>query len=330
MSTELTTTISASLATYKNKHEKALAEFTETHGKLVYNLTQEEERKKARAARREVNSAIKALDDEHAEIKAPFLEATRTIDATRKAIKDKFLILSDGIGDQLKAHDSMIQEKLDHISIQADVDQGSVKQIQQVIEYVQSIEIDDSFCDKKPDAALLKEQSLQKLASLKKAAEDREELERLKKAEAERQAKEREERIAREAAEQAQKAAEEKAKAELARAEREKAEAIAAAERAAKQAEEEKARAAREAEERQAAAVKAEQDRIAREQKQAAEKAEAERKANEAKKAKQEHRAKIHKQAKESLMANGLDETVSIAIVELIRDGKIKNVTINY
>lgn len=330
MSTDLTTAIAGTLETYKSKHETELAKYEKSHGSLVFNMADEDERKKARKGRGEVNKAIKALDDEHKEIKAPFLEASRKIDSTRKDIKDRFLLVSDGIGDQLKAHDDAMELKLKELTDYVVYAPVNSENIQVAIDELTAIEIDDSFCDKKADAALAKETSLQSLRELKERAEKDEELERLKKEAAEREAKEREERIKREAAEQAQKAAEEKAKAESQRAEREKAEALAKAEAEKKAAAEESERKTREAEAKTKQAAADERARIEREQREAQEKAEAARKAEEAKKSKQQHRAKIHKAAKESLIKIGLSDTQATKVVEAIRDELIDNVAINY
>lgn len=321
MSTELTTSIAASLDAYKSTYEKKLEAFQKSHGGLVYDMAEEEQRKKARLDRREINAVVKSLDEEHDSIKAPFLEASKRIDATRKTIKDQFLELSNGIGDQLKAHEQAIQEKIDAISSAAEIDPAatSPEEIDAIIARVSGTEIDDSFFDKKADAALAKEKTLKTLEQFKTQISEREELERLRKEQEEREAKEREERMVREAEERARREAEEKAQAERQRQGEESRRRVEEAERQQKAAEERAEKAAQE-----------ERERIERERREAEEKAEAARKADEAKKARQEHRAKIHKQAKESFMENGLDETVSTAIVELIKDGKIKNVAINY
>lgn len=204
MSTDLTTTIAGTLTAYESKHETKLKQFEASHGKLVFNMALEDERKKARKDRGEVNKAIKELDDEHDEIKAPFLEASKLIDAKRKSIKDRFLIVADGIGDQLKAHEEAMNAKLLQFSQQFFVTpEHASKDVQAMIDECSAIAIDESFCDKQADAALEKEKALSTLRDLKQQKEKDEELARLQKAEAERQAKEREELIAKEAADKA-------------------------------------------------------------------------------------------------------------------------------
>jgi hypothetical protein len=327
-----------------NEFEAKLYEFKKRYDNVVYDLTDPNEEKKARSDRFAIAKVISALDAKHKEIKAPLKEKVDLIDGERKRIKDDLLDVQGKIKAQIEeheakiqAHKDMLQGKVDSIYTLAEFgefEKPTAEEYAQRLSQAKEVEIDDSYEELKAEAALAQVSVIKKLEALHadqaKHEAEQAELERLRKEAEARERADREERIRREAAEQAQKAAEEKAKAEAERVEREKREAAAAHERAIKQAEEARIKAEQEAKQAAERAAKEERERIEREQREAAAKAEAERKAEEAKKAKQEHRAKIHKQAKESFMANGLDETVSTAIVELIRDGKIKNVTINY
>ena len=77
-------------------------------------------------------------------------------------------------------------------------------------------------------------------------------------------------------------------------------------------------------------AVQDERERIEKERRDAGAKAEKEKIALDAKKAKQTHRAKIHKEAKTSLVKAGLSDDAATNIVTAIKDGLIKHVKIEY
>jgi len=179
---------------------------------------------------------------------------------------------------------------------------------------------DDLFNRKKE--IVRKEAEFARIEAEKKAKEEAERLAQ--------ERKEREERIAREAAERAKREAQEA----IERAEREKIAAIERAKIEAEQAEkrrieaerlakESQARAVREAEERERERLaKIERERLAKE---AAEKAEADRKAK-----LKSHRKKINADALACFEMNGIESDTARAIIDLIADGLIDHITINY
>lgn len=180
---------------------------------------------------------------------------------------------------------------------------------------------------------------LRELAQMK-AAQAKQEADRLEKERLDREAaaqKEREERIAKEAAERAEREAaqrikdaedrerKQKAAAEAAEQARIAAEAKAKrdAEEAAKQAEANRLKAIAEAEAR----VKAENDRKGLERI-AKEKAEKEAEARKA--ANKKHQAKVQLEAVTDFISAGYNQDTALHIVDLINNGRIKNISINY
>lgn len=94
----------------------------------------------------------------------------------------------------------------------------------------------------------------------------------------------------------------------------------------------EKSRGKREEEEKQTTerAAQAERDRIADEQAKVDAEAAQVKQAEDARKANQEHRAKIHGEAKQALIDNDIPEDMAGKIVTLIKDGFVKNIQVNY
>jgi len=318
--------IQAPIVEYKKSFENQLLDFEKKYKGIVFDMNDAEKRAEARKARTDINTKfIKPLDEAHKNIKEPILEATKLIDSTRKEIKDKAETLVKGITDQLKSYDDMIQKKLDSISSLSHIDsEKSSADITLIINSCQNIVIDDSFGEKKPDAALLKEQTLAELRLLHQKALDKEELLRLKKAEEERLRIQREENIRKEAEEKAALAAKFAAE----QAERDKIEAVkkAEAEAQAKIDAANKAQAA--AEQAAQDAAKRERERIEAAALQAKREAEEAAAIEEKKKANQAHRAKIHREAADSLTDNGVKDAEKI--ITLIKDGLIKHVSISY
>lgn len=327
-----------------NEFEAKLTEFKGRYEGVVYDLTDPAQDKQARSDRFAIAKVISALDDKHKELKAPLKIKTDLIDGERKRIKDQLLDVQGKIKSQIEEHEAKIQARKDALTarVQAiyalaefgEFEKPTAVQLAERLDRAKGTEIDDSFEELKAEAALAQVSTIKKLEALHadrlKYESEQAELDRLRKETEDRERADREERIRKEAEAKAQREAEEKAKREADRVEREKREAAEASERAIKAAEDARIKAEQDAKQAAEKAAKAERERIEREQREAAAKAEAERKADEAKKAKQEHRAKIHKQAKESLVAKGIDDATATKIVELIRDGEIKNVSITY
>ena len=195
-----------------------------------------------------------------------------------------------------------------------------------------AIPVDESYEEFQDKAETVKSEVRVKLTAirdrLKKSEDERAELERLRKEKEERERKEREERLAREAAEKARRDAEEKAKRE-AEAERQRVETERQKERdRIQQMEREKQEAEarhRKAIEDERRKAREEADRKEQERKDAEEKARAEA---EKKAANKRHRAKIMKEAQDSIDA--LSDRSTEGLVKAIAEGEIKHVTIQF
>ena len=346
--------MSTAIAEY-SEFEAKMAEFKKSYDNVVYDLSDPVQEKKAKSDRRTIGTVISALDKKHDEIKAPLKAQVDLIDGERKRIKDELLGVQDKIKSQIKAHDEaiwkhsvMLQGKVDEIvnlGVFGEFETPTADQILERIAQIEEIDVDASYETRKADATLAKVDTLKSLNALyekqKQYEEQQAELERLRKEKEERDRLAREEQIRKEAAEKAKREAEEaaeraaleaeqkaeKARQEAAEAARREQEAIQA--EADRKIAEAKAKAEREAQE--------ERDRLASaaaEEKRMAEikaKAKREREAAEAKKKEnQAHRAKIHKAAKASFVKEGFSEADATKIVELVRDGKIAHVVIEY
>ena len=309
-----------------DEFETKLQEFKERYDGVVYDLTNPTEEKQARSDRYAIGKIISALDEKHKEIKAPLKAKVDLIDGERKRIKDQLLEVQGKIKGQIETHEAkireheeMLQAKVNDIralSIFGEYENPDSSQITERLDKAKAVDIEDGFEDRKADAALAQTETVKllegRLSERLKYEKEQAELERLRKEKEERERTEREEQIRKEAAERARREAEEKAEKERLEAE---------------------AKAKREIEEAQAAAKRAaeeERKRIERERQEAETKAEEDRKKEEARKAKQQHRAKIHSEAKQSFIDNGLNQKDAEDIVTLIKDGKIKHISVNY
>jgi colicin import membrane protein len=276
----------------------------------------------------EQKAQIKLIDDDRIAVVKMFDTLRDEVLAPRDAWK--------------KAEDdrvSDLQKRVDEISLPCEFESSHF--IKSNIEYIKSIEIDDSFMEFKDKAKLAKFEKLESLGALLIQAEKQEaeqaELEKQRIAEQERLQREHEERIAQQAAEQARIDAEQKAKAEIEKAEREKKEAI---EREAKlkleaeqailrekQMKESAERAAKQAEIDKQKAIEAERLRI--EQQQKAE-AEHQSKLEEQRKANIEHMRQINNDVLSSLVKIGISEDQAKAIITMIAKNEVPHVSIKY
>lgn len=324
--------------------ESQMAEFKKKYDGVVYDLDDEKQEKQARSDRYAIGKVISKLDDAHKKIKEPLKIQVDLIDGERKRIKDELLDIQNKIKDQITAHEDkirehaeMLQDKVDRIVALGqfgEFENPTSTQLRERIAHLESIEVDDSYEIRKADAALAQIETNKLLNALydkqKQYEDEQAELERLRQEKEERDRKEREEQIRKEAAEKAKREAEEaaaKAKREAeekTRREREEAERKAKAEQERIQAEAD--RKVREAKEAAEKAAQVERDRIAAEEAEKKRLADIEAK----KKEKQAHRAKIHKAAKASFIKEGFSEEDATRIVELIKDGKINHVIIEY
>ena len=297
-----------------------MQEFKRQYDGVVYDLTIPDQEKKARSDRYTIGKVISALDERHKEIKAPLKEKVDLIDGERKRIKDELLDVQGKIKSQIDAHEAKIQAHKDTLTAKVEalrlvedlsLSAKSSSELEKMYRDLEEIQIDESYEDYKAEAESVREQSLVKLNALVLHAQNQEaqqaELDKLRKESEARAQADRDEKIRKEASERAQREAEEKSKREIETAQRKQYE----AEQAAKRAEQEA------------------RDKMEREQREASAKAEAERKSEEARKSKQKHRDKIEHEVIQSLIACGFEDHAE-KILSVLKDGKVKNVTINY
>ena len=336
MSEDLLTTAPAS----------ALAAFAEPNGldpfidavrKIVsefeHDLSTATGRKKTASLAAKVSSFKVSMDEMGKSLTEDWKQKSKVVDQVRKKMRDELDSLRDEARrplteweDKEKSRVANIKAKIEEISSLAYEVIGenlTVTALESRLFSGMDYAIDDSFEEFELEALEVRGATIDMLKSnlgkAKLAESQRIELERLR-AEAEARAKsDREESLRKEGELRAQREAEAKAEAEQAKAieeaERKELEAIRLSESNAK--------ALREAEERaRMAEINARR------------KAEAEARAIEEEKARREadaaHNKKIKRQAKESLIALGIDEKICIQIVLAIDAGKINNVTINY
>ena len=238
------------------------------------------------------------------------------------------------------------------------------------IEELKAIIVNESFeefelaATKAKDAALTQLEA--KFIVLQAQEREKAEAERIEAARLVNEQKEREEKIAKEAADKARKESEEKAKVEasekdrkakaaIEKAEREKLEAKLAtekAEREKKEAEENERRLKedhqkeldeaaaklrermdKEERDKREAAEQAEKDKeaaIEKEKQRQADEIKKDQEAEEKRQANKRHRNKIHKEAKASMLEHGISEEDATIFVTLVKDGRIKHITIDY
>lgn len=152
--------------------EFKLAEFKNKYDNMVYNLSDPVQEKAAKSDRLAIGKVIATLDKKHKEIKEPIKKQSDLIDGERKRIKDDLLAVQDKIKSQIKAHEDKIKahhemldnkvQKLVEMSVLR-ADQYNSVSVKSIIEALQEIEIDDSFENRKADAALAKMESLEAL-----------------------------------------------------------------------------------------------------------------------------------------------------------------------
>ena len=330
----------------------ALAAFAEPNGldpfidavrKIVnefeHDLSTATSRKKTASLAAKVSSFKVSMDDMGKSLTEDWKQKSKVVDNARKKMRDELDALRDEARrplteweDKEKSRVATIRAKIDsmrydHSSI---CDNTEVDRLELRIKFLEGSEIDDTFEEFKLEALEVRGATLDmlknNLGKAKIAEAQRLELERLR-AESEARAKaDREEALRKEGELRAKREAETKIKAEQAKAEAEKRKAIEEAERKeleARRLAEQQAKALRDAEDR-ARMAEINAKRKAIEEARAIEEEKARREANAA------HNKKIKRQAKESLIALGIDEKTCIQIVLAIDAGNIQNVTINY
>ncbi len=291
--------------------EEKLAEVREASN-FIPDVTTKEGYDKSKRVSLDVGKLLTALEKKRKEKKKYFLEGGKAVDSQAKEIAAQL--------EEMQLPHKEAYKELDNLRKQREADRKQaledrvayIRNLPEEMKDSHSSEIKAAYDSVRTDECLdyyeFTEQALKArnsstdaLAKLLdvtlKAEEDAIELDKLRKQAAEREQKEREDKIARDAAEKAER---EKAEA-IAQAEKEKS---AAAER------EEKARIDAENAKRLQAEAEAEEDR--------------KREANRA------YVGKVRKEAKESLIALGLDEAMAKKVVLAINSGDVNHISIKY
>lgn len=280
-------------------------------GKILTAIEKCRKEKKSYALElgRSIDSEAKAIVAELEQYQLPHKEAYKALDREKKEREQKRK-------DELEARVREIRELPEAMR---DSDSNGIKM---ALESLQVEQCEDfyEYTMQALEARKASQEALTKMFQDRlKHEKEQAELAQLRKEQAEREQKERDERIAREAAEKAKREAEEKAEAE-----RRTIEQKAENERKAKEAAELKLKQQQEQAEREKQeAIERERQRVADEE--AAIKAEAEAREKDRK-----HKAEIHDQAMDSLVAGGIDKDIAKQVVTLIAKKQVANVAINY
>jgi hypothetical protein len=320
---------------------KIVAEFTP-------DVTTAKGRKEIASMAHKVAQSKTYLDGIGKKLTDEYKEIPKKIDANRKRIRDELDALKDEVRRPLteweeaeKARVAQLQARIDGFAAVAAAVAKDSAELMGWIEYIQKIEIDETYQERQADAAIAKERALALLRgryeSTVKAEAEQAELARLREEQAKREAEERDRRIAEAAAEKARKDAEEAAARAAAEVERKAKEEREAAERrelelklAAEKAERERLEAIERAEREKQAAVEAERRkqeeaerlRLAEE---AREKAEAERRA-----ADLANREAIHRAIMDALTRHGIPNRHAADVVSLLATESVPFVTVEY
>lgn len=312
-------------------------------------LTTQKGRDRYASMAHQIAKSKTALEAVGKQLSAEQKEVPKKIDAERKRVWDTLESWQKEVrkplddwqaaeDKRIEGHNQAIERIHAHVS---DLDGLTAEDIAGRVAKVEAIELGESWQEFQADAALTKDTTLTKLRVALTARQQHEaelaEIARFNAEKAEREQKERDAEIARAAVEKAQRDADEAARLDReAAAKREQAliDQAAEAERLLKQAEAdrvafaEKAERDRvEAEQRQAAAVEqARLDEVARQEAAADEILRQER----LREADKEHKKTICLAAQKALMAGGIDEDVAKAVIILIHQRKIPNVSIAY
>ena len=331
-----------------NQFDSELAEFKNTYEGRVYDLADKKQEKQARSDKYAIGKVLSKLDKTHKELKEPIVKELNAkigiLDSERKRIKDDLKGIQDAIKGQIEKHEEAIrveaaelQERIDSIKNTSSF-AGELKvksgTIQARIDKLICLKIDDSFADRKGDAALAKDGALNELKSYlesvvdAEAAEKESEKVRIEQMKADAEAKAKADAKAA-IAEAEQRAKDAEAKLLMDASEKE-AKAIEEAETHKFKSQQAKERAERDAKQaviNQEAAVKA--AKLKAESEQAAkEKAEADAlKAREADKA---HKAEVNQKAIEALCNWGVNVMTAKNVIEIIAKNAVPNVKINY
>lgn len=334
--------------------EKAVAEFKP-------DISTDKGRKEVASFAHKIARSKTLLDSMGKELNAGLRLQIGAVDEERRKVRERLDDLKAKVRKPLTDWETAEEERkkailarISEIAVIGEVDpEADSATIKEALDRLFAVKVDDTFAEFKADAALAKDQTLERLRLVKAAAvareeqariererqeaeaREREERERQEREEAERQERERQEREAAEAAERAEREAaeaeERRQKEEAARleAERKREEEHKAELERVRQEEERKAAEAREQAERE----KAEAAEQARDQERKRIEAEAERQRIEADRraADQAHRGEVNRKAAEAIAnACGIGEGPARKVVIAIVNGEIPAVSINY
>jgi hypothetical protein len=256
-----------------------------------------------------------AIDDAGKALVAEYKAIPAKIDATRKRVREELDALKAEVRkpvteweEKEAARVQAIRDRIEAIRALSEAKAETAEDIMGWIKTVGALEVDETFEELKPEAALMKDGVLTRLFERHAAAVNRE------KAEEDRRAKEKADAEAKALEEAEKKVALEKAQNEAALAQ-----AKLAQERAERDAEQAKA----DAEKKALEAVEAEKKRVADAEAKA--KAEEEARIQDA-----QHRFRIHSEILDDLAAAGLDPNQAALALDAIRDGKVRNLKIEY
>jgi len=337
-----------------DKFEAQLIDLEKDYGTRVYDLTDSVQETAARSDRLKIAKVQSAFNKVRLKAKEEAQKRVNHVNQKGKVIDDRMEAVKQNIKGQLDKRDQELKEHAEKLQSMVDeiTDLGifitndaygtlwcpTSEELTQRLDVLKNITVDNSYEDRKADATLECVDTKNKLDDLLlhrvKIESEQADLKRLKEEEAEREQAEREEKIRKEATEKAEMEAAEQAEiaqAEIDKIKGEKAETEAKAEeekRKAVQAERE--RIAKEAKDIYSAQEKTRED-ILRKQEEEEEKERIEKKNREEQKADKAHRKMIEDRVLESFRSNGPRcEWDEEWIVDLIKDGKIENVSINY
>jgi undecaprenyl pyrophosphate synthase len=286
---------------------------------FIPDVTSKEGYEKSKRVALDVGKVLTNLEKKRKELKKESLEFGRNVDSQAKEIaeelesfqlphKNAYKELDNLKKEREEARKAELSERVEQIAtlpeMMRDSDSDSVKAAIEDLNNEECLDFyeftEQALKARKSSLAALSEMFGQKLQQEKEAAE----LDRLRKEAAKREQKDREERLVKEAL----LGAERKAQAEKEAAEKREQDLKNAAIQAEEKAKREIADAARKAEEEK------QQEILAKEKREANEK----------------HCRKIHMEALQSLIGEGVDERQAAVVVKLIADGLIKNISIKY
>ena len=276
----------------------------------------------------------KTLSDEYRAKIAPINVERNKIETCCNELRDQIrkplTDWEDAEKERVQRHENAIQFINNHLEVEFE-DSAHVAKL---IEMVKGVMVGEVFEEFELAATKAKEAALTQLEAkfivLQNAEKHKAEAERLEKERLEKEQKECEEKIAEEAAEKAKQEAEEKAKAEAEEKDRLAREAIEKAERETLEAKLETERVEKEKREAAEQADRDKEQAVEDEKKRQTIQAEADRTAEEKRQANKRHRNKIHKEAKASMLEQGISEEDATMFVTLVKDELVKHITIDY